>query len=184
MRQFLRIAQGVNVLPLAMELHRAPNLWNAFSARKSYDGTPHAAVSDIWVRGRAREQISDPASLIGEYRSVFWPAWHALPALRPLVFGMMATAQAVELGSVLLTRLPPGAAILPHTDGGVGWSPEFYNAKFHLTVAGQSLSRCAGDAVTMMAGEVWTFDNLLEHSVENPGDVDRIVLIVSMRCEP
>ena len=36
----------------------------------------------------------------------------------------------------------------------------------------------------MSSGECWTFNNLLTHSVENRGDVDRICLIVSMRVEP
>ena len=31
---------------------------------------------------------------------------------------------------------------------------------------------------------IWTFDNLLLHSVENIYEPDRIVCIVSLRCEP
>ena len=182
MIRFLRIAQQVNVLPLAIELHRATHLWDAETARKTYPGTPHAAMSDIWVRFRPKGQLKDITSHQEEYRCEFWPAWRELPALRPLAFNLMAAVQAVELGSILITRLSPGGEILPHSDRG-SWAAEFYNTKLHLTVAGASVSRCAGEAVTMSAGDVFTFDNLLEHSVENHGETDRIAVIFSMRCE-
>lgn len=183
MKRFLRVAQGVDVMPVLLDLQRQPELWDSNRQRTTYANSPHVTVSDIWVRGLAEDRISS-ANLTEEYRSVFWPAWALLPSLRPIVFGMMAKVSAVELGSILITRLAPGAEVLPHSDGGVGWSPAFYNTKLHLTLAGSSLSYCAGDSVIMSAGECWTFDNLLEHSVKNPGHDDRIALIVSMRCEP
>ena len=181
-RQFLRIAQGVNTLPLVTELYRHPELWNAFDVRKTFPGTPHAAMDDIWIRGRARHELTDAVAYKSEHVLTFWPAWHALPSLRPIVFSMMSQAQAVHLGAVLITRLPPGAEILPHVDAD-SWHARHFNAKWHLTLAGQSLSRCGGEAVTMQAGDVWTFDNAVEHSVENPGATDRLALIVAMRCE-
>ena len=183
MTRFLRIAQAVNVLPVALDLLRAPHLWDAHTTRKTYPGTPHAAMSDIWVRFRPPGEITDITSHQEEYRCEFYPAWRELPSLRPITFSLMAAVQAVELGSILITRLPPGGQILPHSDRG-SWAAEFYNTKLHLTVAGLSLSSCDGEAVTMQTGDVWTFDNLLEHSVENPGEVDRIAVIFSMRCEP
>lgn len=118
-----------------------------------------------------------------EYRFVFWPAWQALPSLRPLVKAMKDLVDCVELGSILITKLPPGGRILPHADTD-GWAPQFYNTKLHLTVAGQSRSECDGEVMPMVVGDLWTFDNLLVHSVENDGPTDRIVVIVSMRTEP
>ena len=41
---------------------------------------------------------------------MFYPAWHALPHLRPIVFGLMARLEAVQLGGVLITRVPAGKA--------------------------------------------------------------------------
>ena len=182
MAQFLRLASGVSVIPLALELHRAGHLWDDYAIRRTYPGTPHGQMTDIFVRFRPRDEITGPESHNGEYRNAFWPAWRELPSLRPIVFNLMAAVQAVELGSILITRLPPGGEILPHSDH-VGWAPEFYNTKCHLTVAGRSLSRCGGEEVVMQTGEVWTFNNLVEHSVKNTGDVERIVVIISMRCE-
>jgi hypothetical protein len=116
------------------------------------------------------------------HRNVFWPAWHELPALRPMVFALMTRVGAVELGSILITKVPPGQMIQPHTDAG-NWAPLFYNTKAHVTLLGSSISQCEEEQVIMRQGEVWTFDNLLVHSVTNNGDCERICCIVSMRCE-
>ena len=182
MRQFLRLASNLDVLPLALELHRAPHLWDQNTTRKIFPGTPHAAMSDIWVRMRPPAELTSAASYREPYRCEFYPAWRELPALRPLVFALMARVQAVELGSILITRLPPGGEILPHSDRGA-WCAEWHNCKLHLTVAGQSLSSCADEAVTMRTGEAWSFDNLQTHDVKNTGAEDRIVVIVSTRVE-
>ena len=182
MTAFLRIAHGADVMPVLLDLQRAPHLWDQNRTRREYPDTPHGQMTDIWVRFRPARDIVDLDSHREEYRCVFWPAWRELPALRPLVFAMMSRVSAVELGSILITRLPPGGEILTHSDRG-GWAPEFYNTKCHLTLAGSSRSTCDGETVAMSQGEVWTFDNLLSHSIANAGDCDRIVCIVSMRCE-
>ncbi len=182
MRHFLRVAQGVNVTPALSELHRHPHLWNAYDVRKTFPGTPHAAMDDIWLRGPPQGTLSDHAAHKGAHTPEFWRAWHALPSIRPLVFAMMAQSQAVHLGGILITRLPPGGVIAPHVDRD-SWHARYFNWKLHLTLAGSSLSRCGDEAVTMVAGDIWNFPSAVEHSVENPVDTDRIVLIVSMRCE-
>jgi hypothetical protein len=117
-----------------------------------------------------------------EHRNVFWPAWQELPSLRPMIFALMHRVAAVELGSILITRLPPGGEILPHSDAG-NWAPEYYNMKAHITLAGQAEVLCVEEACQFVAGTIWTFDNLLVHSIRNNGSDDRIVCIVSMRCE-
>lgn len=181
MGRFLRIAHGVDVAPVLMELHRAEHLWDANPMRRTYPGTPHAAMTDITVRYMPEDQVT-AAARGKEHRNVFWPAWSALPSLRPLVFNLMARVQAVELGSILITKLPPGGEILPHSDAG-SWAPEYYNMKCHMTLAGSSLSKCEDEEIRMVQGDVWTFDNLLIHSVLNVGAGERICCIVSMRCD-
>lgn len=181
MSLFTLIADRVDVVPLQLELARNADLWDRNSMRRTTPGTPHAAMVDIIARYMPEAEITLDRRR-GEHRNVMWPAWHALPALRPIVFGLMARVSAVELGSILLTKLPPGKSILPHTDLG-NWAPEYYNCKAHLTVAGKALVRVADEACEFTAGTVWTFDNLLTHSIENIGDIERIVCIVSMRCD-
>lgn len=183
MSRFVKLASGVDTLPVMLELCRTDHLWDANPARRLYEGTPHAAMRDIWVRFRPEAEIAGPKSYKEEYRCTNWPAWQALPSLRPLVRALKNQVDAVELGSILITRLPAGAAILPHSDKG-SWAAEWFNCKGHVTLAGAADVRCGEDTVTMERGDVFTFDNLIEHDVRTVGDAARVVLIVSMRCEP
>jgi len=179
--RFVQLASGVDVVPVMLELARADHLWDKNPERRLYPGTPHAAMTDITVRYMPEADIT-METRGAEHRNVFWPAWHALPSLRPMVFALMTRVQAVELGSILLTKLPPGAGIEPHSDAG-NWAPTYYNTKAHITLAGSALVRCEDDAVVMRQGDIWTFNNLLTHSVECIGEDDRICCIVSMRAE-
>ena len=182
MSRFTQIAANVDPLAVRLELERAAHLWDANPTRRLYPGTPHGAMTDITVRYMPEDQLTSLEVRKREHRNVFWPAWHALPSLRPVVFGLMARVQAVELGSVLITRLPSGRMIEPHSDAGC-WAPTWYNMKAHWTVAGSSISTCEGEDCLQRTGEIWTFDNLLVHSISNAGPDDRIACIVSMRCE-
>jgi hypothetical protein len=183
MRYFQQIAAGVETLPLTIDLYRQPELWDAHTARTggagSFEGT-----SDIWVRFRDPAELVSRAAFAEEFRCQWYPAWHALPHLRPIVFGLMARVEAVELGGVLITRVPAGRQVAPHDDRG-RWHPEFFRTKAYLPLAtnSQCYSTCANERVTMAVGEAWLFDNLEVHSTVNEGDTDRITLIVSMRCE-
>jgi len=179
--RFVQIAGNVDVVPVLLELGRNPDLWDRNPERRLYPGTPHAAMTDITVRYMPEDELTMEARRL-EHRNVFWPAWHALPALRPIVFALLHRVAAVELGSILITKLPPGEMIQPHSDAG-SWAPEFYNCKAHITLAGSALVRCHDEVCKFDVGTIWTFDNLLTHSIENMGDTDRVVCIVSMRCE-
>jgi hypothetical protein len=178
--RFTLIAQGVDVVPLQLDLARNPDLWDRNSERRTYPGSPHVDMVDITARYMPEADITlDRRGQ--EHRNVFWPAWHALPSLRPIVFGLMARVSAVELGSVIITKLPPGKTILPHKDS--GWAPEWYNCKAHLTVAGKARVCVETETCEFAQGEIWTFDNLLLHSVRAFSNDDRVSLIVSMRAE-
>jgi len=180
-RRFTQVAAGVDTLPLQLELARNEQLWDRNPERRLYPGTPHSAMTDITVRYMPEADVTMEARRL-EHRNMFWRAWYLLPALRPVVLGLMTRVQAVELGSILITRLPPGKQIDPHSDAG-NWAPEYYNCKCHWTVAGSAIVRCEDEACEFTQGTVFTFDNLLMHSIENRGDCDRICCIVSMRCE-
>lgn len=184
MRHFLKLSGAVDTTALSVALHLQPELWNAHNQRKDFQHSPHAGTSDIWVR------YNDLANLTADYKawtlehdSVWHPAYRALPQLRPIIFGLMARCEAVRLGGVLITKIPPGGHVRPHADK--GWHPTYYNVKLYLPL--QTNERCwnrVGDErVVMQSGEVWYFDNTVEHEVRNEGDADRITLIVCMKVD-
>lgn len=180
--RFVQLASGIDTTPVLLDLLRNADLWDRNPMRRTYEGSPHGQMVDIAVRYMPEDMVTLEARR-SEHRNIFWPAWHALPSLRPMVFALMTRVQAVELGSILITKLPPGGEILPHSDAG-SWAPEYYTTKAHVTLAGQAVTTCEGEQCLQRQGECWTFDNLLMHSIKNVGENDRICCIVSMRCEP
>ena len=183
MRHFLKIASGIETLGVLMDLNRQPEIWNQHADRTRGD-SPHRDVDDIWVRFRAYDDLTTPESFGEPFIPSFYPAWTALPHLRPIVFGLMARCEAVQLGGVLITRVPAGCQVAPHDDRG-RWHPEFFATKVYVPLVTNAgcFNTCADETVTMMQGEAWVFDNLKLHSTVNTGDSDRVTLIVSMRVE-
>lgn len=184
MRNFARVAVGIDVAPALAQLAEHPSLWNAHTHRRDAPGSPHTEMSDIWVRFRDRAELTSPARFAEPHNPVWYPAIAALPALRPIIFDVMRAVEATRLGGVLITRIPPGGRIAEHHDRG-GWHAEFYTTKVYVPLAANSrcVNRCEDEAVVMDVGEAWTFDNLKLHSVENNGASDRITLIVCMRTD-
>jgi hypothetical protein len=182
MRHFLKVAEGLDLVLLQTQLHRQPALWGQHTARTGGMG-PFIGTDDIWVRFRAPEELDRPEAFAEPFVPVFYPAWFALPALRPIVFALMARLEAVELGGILITRIPAGQQVKPHDDRG-RWHPEHYLTKCYIPLLSNPfvVSTCAEDIVVMQPGECWIFDNLKTHSTVNDGTTDRVTLIVSLRC--
>lgn len=187
MQHFEKIAEGIPVQALLGQLEAHPELWDAYTARKVAPGTPHTRMSDIWVR----YNDVTPFVQTGDYRTfndahvpVWYPAWAALPALRPIVMGVMAQVQGEMLGGVLITRIPPGEGIGRHSDD--GWHVQYYD-KFYLSLknAPGAVFWCDADGVTEgltpKPGELWLFDNRKPHWVVNESQEDRITLIICIR---
>ncbi len=178
MKNFLKIADSVDVLPLVMELHRQPELWNMHRARKDAPGSPHVEMSDIWIR-----HASSAEEFVTPHFAKWYPAFSKLPSARKMIFDCMARVQASHLGGILITRIPAGGKILPHSDR--GWHPEFYNCKLYVVLKSnpQCVFRVEDERVAMNAGDVWWIDNTKEHEVVNAGDTERMTLIICMRCD-
>ncbi len=177
MRNFWKIAENVDVVPVINALATRPDLWNKNTLRTQHPGTAHSQVDDIWV---FFNDISSPEAVADDKDVVPYEAWWQLPQLRPIIFDLMRRVEGVRLGRVLITRLAPGQQITPHVDGG---APATYYTRFQIAL--QSLPGClfhAGDeTVNFKSGEVWGFDNTQEHSVVNNSADDRLALIVDVR---
>lgn len=185
MRNFLKIASGVDVMPLLHALHARADLWNAETLRTTHEMTPHKQVDDILLRFNDLEKFkatADAATVLDGHESVAFPAWRELPQARALVFDLLRRFEAVRLGRVLITRLKPGGTIDPHEDGG---DHAAYYERAHIVLQGLpgSLFHAGAETVSMRTGEAWWFDNSQTHSVENNSADDRIHLIVDYRID-
>lgn len=181
----LKLREGVDVAPITMGLARHPELWGQYTLRAKSDKSPHAGSSDIWVRYRdLKEFDGDVQCFNGPHFPIWYPAWWALPEIQPLTYDLMRTFRAAHLGGILITRIPPGGRIRPHVDSG-SWHAAFYETKLYIVLQGNDRcrNRVGEEWATMRTGEVWYFNNLIEHEVVNDGETDRITLIVCLRCE-
>lgn len=186
MKHFEKVADNIDVLPLLMALHTNPQLWGQEGYRKDTPGTPHTGMTDIWVRYNditKYKESGDFTNFNGPHISKWYPAYDHLPHIRPIAFGLMARFQAVGLGGILITKIPPGGRVEPHIDE--GWHAEFYNTKLYVVLQSNPYcrNRVGDEVVFMKTGEVWYFDNSVEHEVINEGTDDRITLIICMRCD-
>lgn len=180
---FRQLATGIPCDEVLRELDAQPDLWGRNAGRVVRIG-PHRETDDIWVRYRDPSELTGPESYAEPHFSTWYPAWHALPSLHPIVFALSAMVRSVHMGGILLTRIPPGCNVYPHDDRGT-WHSEFHNAKVWVPLRAndQCLNVSGPECVVMAHGTAWQFDNLIPHSVHNRGDTERIALICCFRSE-
>ena len=183
MKHFRLVHQGLDVAPMLAELEAQPELWDEYPERRVAPGSPHREMTDIHVRARARDDLDAPNAYREPHWPVFYPSWRRLPSIQPVVWALMEMTKAVQLGNVLITRIPAGGRIHPHVDP--GWAVNWFAAKFYVVLKGNPdcVNHCLDESVVMQAGEIWSFENRVTHSVENRGETERVSLIVTMRVE-
>jgi hypothetical protein len=184
-RHFQQIAANVDVLPLLFSLHRHGELWNADTFRTTYPNTPHSEVDDILIRFSDPSVCNTVSTVIGDDKPIWHPAAEVLPWQAP-VLDLMRRVGAHQLDRLMITRLRSGYRIAPHADDQGDYVNDPRRARFHVVLQGLpgSLYHNGDETVCMRTGEVWTFDPLLVHSIENNSGDDRIHLIADLCLMP
>jgi hypothetical protein len=164
------------------ELHDHPELWNVHTLRTDRYNTPHSGISDIWVRFNDWANFDgDPVAFtMRPHDSVWYPAAQTLPAIVKLIHQVYDYVVGENLGGVLITKIPPGASVLPHIDS--GWHAEHYE-KFAVQLQGNERQAFHFEEAELSPhpGDLYTFDNSRLHWVTNDSDEDRITLIICIR---
>lgn len=197
MKNFLRIADQVDVMPLLLAIHRRGDLWAEDTFLRHYKQGPFEDVQTIFLRFPERVVFDDDdvaeqerkielykANMLpgfDQHESIDYPNYALFPEARELVRALMTRVSGVRLGRVMINKVSPGGRIYPHAD-----SPEhanYWNNRLHIVL--QSLPgndfRCENEHVHMRTGEVWWFDHRLEHEVINNSADDRIHLLIDIR---
>lgn len=186
MKNFLLLASNVNVLPLLQELQRQPDLWNENTLRTKHPGTAHSEVSDILVRFNPIPTNQDQEEMfkkvVDDCETIPFRAWKDLPSIRPILFGLMRQVEAVRLGRIIITKLPPGKCITPHIDGG---APATYYQRYQVALQclPGNVFKIEDEEVSFETGQVWQINNRAEHSVQNNSADDRIVMIIDLKSD-
>lgn len=188
MSHFSLITEGLDVEPLLAELDAHPELWNERPERRG-GNSPHRETQDIWVRYASPEAMREPDFLHKPHESVMWPAFDVLTSIYWIVTNVVTSFPGwgfapsnLEIGGFLITRIPPGKQVYPHHDRGT-WHSEYYTTKVWIPL--RANDRCVNtvedESMVWKPGEAWSHDNLIEHSVRNDGESERIVLILCFR---
>ena len=142
-------------------------------------------MKDIWVRFNAPENLDPVAGLqafTDKHESVWYPIADEVPELRQMVESVLQQLPTdVELGGVLVTRIPAGEGIDPHVDK--GWHAEYYYDKYIVQLLGnedQSFN-FEGHSLSAEPGEVYWFNNQELHWVLNDSNEWRMSLIICVR---
>lgn len=179
MRHFVKIAEGIDVVPLLNALAVRPELWNENDLRTTHPQSPHTEVDDIWLM--FSDMTADPAAVVDDCNVVPYRAWHELPHFRAVLLDLMRRVDGIRLGRVVVTRLASGHTIPPHIDQG---APATYYKRYHLALQSLpgALNLSGGETINYRMGDFWWFDNAAEHSVVNNSADDRIVVVMDVRA--
>jgi hypothetical protein len=193
-----QIINRADTIPLLMAIKRRPDLWKEDTFLRDYPQGPFGEIESIMLRfpvkrvleqeeaikaykeGRAFLNDKGQPEFFDQHENVDYPAYKVLHEARPLVMGLMAQVQGERLGRVMINKIMPGGQIYPHAD-----SPEHcsYYTRFHIVLWGQpgAILKCADEQIEMRTGDVFWFDNSLEHSVINNSAEERISMVVDIR---
>jgi hypothetical protein len=186
LRNFQRLATGVNVAPLSHALQRKPHLWNADRLRTTFEGSPHAQVDDILLRFEDLSLQPDEPGFQEHAENaerVFKPAWSELPEARAIILPLMQGVGAYELARAMVTRLRPGGRITPHADTNGKYANLPDIGRYHVVIQGLvgSVFACGEERVEMLTGDVWWFNAHEVHECINCSGDDRIHMLVDVR---
>lgn len=154
-----------------------PQLWNAHDLRTKYPQSPHHQADDILLL--FNELPDSPADVIDDIQTHPFDAWYQLP-VRDMVLNLMRAVNGLQLGRVMITRLAPGTAIAPHVDEG---APATFYSRYQIMLQCLPgvLFRAGNETAQMTTGDVYHFNNRVEHEVINNSADDRIALVVDIR---
>jgi len=186
MRNFLLLAQGVDVTPLLLAIRRRPDLWKEDTYLRDYPQGPFKQIESIMLRfpvksvHETEEELQNHLSTYDQHENVDYPAYKLLTEARPIVMSLMARVGGERLGRVMINKIAPGGVIFPHVDTK---SHTDYYSRFHVVLQSQPgvYFRAGEETIYMAPGEVWWFDNAQVHEVINNSADDRIHMIVDIR---
>lgn len=167
------------------QLAAHPELWDQNPFRRTAPGSAHSEMRDIWVRYNDVQKYLAKGDLTGfndEHVPIWYEAWQKVPALKPVIFNLMAAVDGEMIGGVLITRIPSGCGIGKHVDK--SWHVDYYD-KFYISLKAAPGAKfwSEDEVIEPEVGDVYRFDNRHEHWVTNDSGQDRVTLIVCIRTD-
>ncbi len=169
-------------MPLLSAIYRqekSVGVWKEDTYLRKHPQGPCGNVESIILRFPKTEPLEGS---VDEHESDDQPVFSLLPEARPLIFSLMSEVAGERLGRCIINKLKSGGIVYKHCDSE---SHARYYDRFHIVLqsSGGCVFRCEDEQVSMQVGEVWWFNNALEHEVINNSSDDRIHLIIDIRTK-
>lgn len=176
---------------LMMQIKMNPGLWKEDTYLRDYPQGPFGEIESIMLRFPEKrvfeqeeelEKYKQGLSSFDQHESIDYPAFGILTEARPIIFGLMSLVKGERLGRVMINKIAAGGRIYPHED-----SKEHtdYYTRFHVVL--QSGAGCilkAGDEqLEMRTGDVFWFNNKLNHEVINNSESDRLSMVIDIKVK-
>ena len=175
-----QILGTVDPNPLLHEIWRNQGLWREDTYLRDYPQGPFKNTETIFIRFPPASVTELERSTKDPHECVWMDGAIHLTEARKIIFELMATVKGERLGRVMVNKLIPGGRVFPHAD-----TPEHANYwdRYHVVLQSRPGCnfRCGDETVHMQTGQVWWFQNAIEHEVVNNSDLDRIHMIVDIR---
>jgi Aspartyl/Asparaginyl beta-hydroxylase/Acetyltransferase (GNAT) family len=176
MKNFKVLVQKSDVSGLIAEISKNYHLFNMHNFRTTHkNGFPFGQCSDIILN---YNDLNVPN--IDWLETVPYPAMYLMPNCKRAAEALMFAVGGHRLGRVMITLLPAHAKIAAHED-----DPALcrYYTRHHIAIMDNphTTFRCGDEVFTPNQGDIFSFNNALEHEVINAGDTDRITMIVDIR---
>jgi hypothetical protein len=162
-------------------------LWNKFKQRTESSKSPHREVDDIWVRYNDIKNYDpeNPLAFHDRHDSVFYINDSKLKnEISKINRAICETHEAstTEFGGILITRIPAGKQVYRHNDAH-SWHAEYYKDKYLIPLESDDKQsfNYEGQSVITPVGNIFSFNNLVDHWVLNDSDKPRVSLIICMR---
>lgn len=186
MKHFNVLARGLDTGPLVMAIARRPELWKEDTYLRDYPQGPFGEVETIMLRfpvKSVKETQAEADEFIKTHdmhESIDYPPYKLLTEARPLVMNLMTRVAGERLGRVMINKIMPGGRIFAHADTPAHCE---YYTRFHIVLQGLpgAVIRCADESMNMITGDVFWFNNALEHEVINNSGDERWSMIVDIR---
>ena len=147
------------------------------SPRVTYEGSAHAEVHDIILRGPVVKDTDTLSDLHDRIECMDYMDYGKFPVLKNAIDEFVADR---EVGRVIITALQPNGIIYPHNDEGS--VPEYYD-RYHYCVQGGigNVFLVGNQGVQINTGEMYLIDVSQKHAVVNLMDAERVHCIIDVK---
>ena len=181
MLHFTRVAEAVDIQPLLAELDAQPDMWLADTSRQRKVRCQRNTLN-IFLRAPKKPLPPGAKNANDVHESRRMRAAAKFPRTLAFCEGIADEWGAV-LGRATLVALLPNSRVYPHIDMG-----DYYRIRdrLHLVLRSPEGSPLSAEeeTVTMREGELWVFNNKVEHWAENPSQEPRVHLIFDVLPPP